>query len=348
MPQGELAGGANATAEDAGVDEPADAAPVTPPRPLGVPPPMPIPAGAIGAAAANASGAANGTGLPPVVLPGACGCHGGRRSRQPCERAHLCCTCLRVRANARIIAAPPTPAAARVARACVRWCVPAGIVLSGASPSPSPAPLLPGIEAGPRPFPLPGAAAINAAANATAAPLGMATPVGIGALPAPLNASASATSTSASASASTASAVGTQGEFEQCGGAGGGCWAAGGEAMCKDAVWEGKGCKAGFECVRQNFWYRQCLKPEAVKSLGAAWVTAGPPATASGACAKGLFGFQQQCGGKGGQCASNAALGGCNDAAAPSTCCEPGTTCTRVSEWMWQCQGQPSSSASTN
>jgi hypothetical protein len=145
--------------------------------------------------------------------------------------------------------------------------------------------------------------------------------------------------------ASVGAAGGLQ-EFEQCGGAGGGCWATGGEAACKDARFADKGCASGLECVRQNFWYRQCLKAGVVKSLGSAWVTTEPAAKPE--CSKGFFGFQQQCGGKGGQCASNTMLGGCNDAAASGACCEPGTTCTKVSEYFWQCQGQPSSSSITN
>lgn len=148
------------------------------------------------------------------------------------------------------------------------------------------------------------------------------------------------------AGAKPAGSVGILSEFEQCGGAGGGCWAAGGESMCKDDVWPGKGCSSGLECVRQNFWYRQCLKADVVKNLGSAWVTTAP--TAKTGCENGFVGFQQQCGGKGGQCASNKMLGGCADEAAKGVCCEPGTTCQRMSEWMWQCQGHPSSGSVTN
>jgi hypothetical protein len=147
-------------------------------------------------------------------------------------------------------------------------------------------------------------------------------------------------------SSSSGQPVGALMEFEQCGGAGGGCHSYGKEA-CVDAIWPGKGCQAGFECVRQSFFYRQCLKPEVVKNLGSAWVTSAPAARAD--CPKGFVGFQQQCGGSGGQCKDDAKLGGeCKDAAAPGVCCEPGTTCQRVNEWFWQCTGQPTNSAPSN
>lgn len=147
-------------------------------------------------------------------------------------------------------------------------------------------------------------------------------------------------------STGTQQTVGTLTEFEQCGGAGGGCWSHGGESACVDAIWPGKGCQAGFECVRQNFFYRQCLKPEVVKSLGSAWITSAPAPRAD--CPKGFVGFQQQCGGSGGSCKESRLGGDCKDAAAPGVCCEPGTTCQRVNEWFWQCQGQPTNSAASN
>lgn len=140
--------------------------------------------------------------------------------------------------------------------------------------------------------------------------------------------------------------VGTMSEFEQCGGAGGNCRSFG-ESACADAVFPGKACAAGYECVRQNFFYRQCLKPDVVKSLGSAWITSAPAARAD--CPKGFVGFQQQCGGSGGSCKTDAKLGSdCKDAAAPGVCCEPGTTCQRVNEWYWECQGQPTNSAASN
>jgi hypothetical protein len=140
--------------------------------------------------------------------------------------------------------------------------------------------------------------------------------------------------------------VGTMSEFEQCGGAGGNCRSFG-ESACADAVFPGKACAAGYECVRQNFFYRQCLKPDVVKSLGSAWITSAPAARAD--CPKGFVGFQQQCGGSGGSCKTDAKLGSdCKDAAAPGVCCEPGTKCQRVNEWYWECQGQPTNSAASN
>jgi hypothetical protein len=141
--------------------------------------------------------------------------------------------------------------------------------------------------------------------------------------------------------------VGSLSEFEQCGGAGGGCYSQAGDgSACVDAIWPGKGCQSGYECVRQNFFYRQCLKPDVVKSLGPAWITSAPAPRAD--CPKGFVGFQQQCGGSGGSCKENRLGGDCKDAAAPGVCCEPGTTCQRVNEWFWQCQGQPTNSAASN
>lgn len=140
--------------------------------------------------------------------------------------------------------------------------------------------------------------------------------------------------------------VGAMAEFEQCGGAGGNCKSHG-ESACVDAIFPGKGCAAGLECVRQNFWYRQCLKPDVVKVLGSAWITAAPAPRAE--CPKGFIGFQQQCGGKGGQCKDDAKMAGqCEDKAVTGACCETGTTCQRVNEWYWQCQGQPTNSAASN
>jgi len=154
-------------------------------------------------------------------------------------------------------------------------------------------------------------------------------------------------STSSSSSGATGGGqVGTMSEFEQCGGAGGDCKKHG-DSACADAVFAGKGCSAGLECVRQSFFYRQCLKPDVVKNLGSAWVTTAPAARAD--CPKGFIGFQLQCGGSGGSCKENPQLGGaCADAAAAGACCEPGTTCQRVNEWFWQCAGQPTNSAPSN
>ena len=158
--------------------------------------------------------------------------------------------------------------------------------------------------------------------------------------------SANATGSSTGSASGSGQMVGALSEFEQCGGAGGNCHSMG-EGACADAIFAGKGCKEGYECVRQSFFYRQCLKPDVIKSLGSAWVTAGPAPRAD--CPKGFVGFQQQCGGSGGSCKEDAKLSGeCKDAAAPGVCCEPGTTCQRQNEWFWQCQGQPTNSAASD
>lgn len=149
-----------------------------------------------------------------------------------------------------------------------------------------------------------------------------------------------------SGSSSSGPSAGVFSEFEQCGGAGGNCKSHG-DSACVDAVFPGKACKDGFECVRQNFFYRQCLKPDVIKTLGSAWITTAPAARAD--CPKGFVGFQQQCGGSGGACKEDSKLGGeCKDAAAAGVCCETGTTCQRVNEYFWQCQGQPTNSAASN
>jgi len=42
------------------------------------------------------------------------------------------------------------------------------------------------------------------------------------------------------------------GNYDQCGGAGGSCKG----AQCKDAVWPGATCPAGFKCYRVSQWWR--------------------------------------------------------------------------------------------
>lgn len=226
-------------------------------------------------------------------------------------------------------------------------------------PPGGPKPIIPG---GPiLPPMMPGAAGanatgLNATSSSTTLPGGpIITPPGTTTLPGGpmITPPSSSNGTNEAGPASTSSSsssgggqVGTMSEFEQCGGAGGDCKKHG-DSACADAVFAGKGCSAGLECVRQNFFYRQCLKPDVVKNLGSAWVTTAPAPRAD--CPKGFIGHQQQCGGSGGSCKESSQLGGaCADAAAPGACCEPGTSCQRVNEWFWQCAGTPTNSAPSN
>lgn len=45
--------------------------------------------------------------------------------------------------------------------------------------------------------------------------------------------------------------------YSQCGGTGGNCHEAGGDAVCGDIPFAGQSCDAGLTCVRQNVWYWQ-------------------------------------------------------------------------------------------
>ena len=47
------------------------------------------------------------------------------------------------------------------------------------------------------------------------------------------------------------------GKYQQCGGAGGSCKG----AQCKDAVWSGATCPAGFSCYRVSQWWRYATHP---------------------------------------------------------------------------------------
>jgi hypothetical protein len=94
-------------------------------------------------------------------------------------------------------------------------------------------------------------------------------------------------------------------------------------------------CPAGSACVRQSEWFHQCVP-------GAQPPPAGGPATGSptspaGPAAAGVA-LWDQCGGRGGSCASH---GTCTDAPLPGVSC-PGA-CVRHSEWFWQCMPAPSS-----
>ncbi|KAK9811457.1 hypothetical protein WJX72_004232 [[Myrmecia] bisecta] len=123
------------------------------------------------------------------------------------------------------------------------------------------------------------------------------------------------------------------GEFDQCGGRGADCAAAG---QCTDAQWEGSCCPAETSCMRQNQWYWQCLRPPTPDRV---FIPARPrPANLTDdPCYLGTQEFDQ-CGGKGASCA---AAGQCTDVQWEGACCPSGTSCIRQNEWYFQCLGPP-------
>lgn len=110
----------------------------------------------------------------------------------------------------------------------------------------------------------------------------------------------------------------TIGLWQQCGGKGGDC-AKGG--ACVDAPWPMTTCGPGAVAVRHNEWHWQC---EPV----------GSQPTAN----QRQLGWGEQCGGKGGDCASK---GQCMDAQWPGVKCPQFSTCVRRNEWHWQCDPEP-------
>ena len=106
--------------------------------------------------------------------------------------------------------------------------------------------------------------------------------------------------------------------WDQCGGMGGNC--AG--YQCLDGAYPNYACPAGTSCQRQNQWYSQCLP-----GSGGSW-------SGSGSGSASTLNLWDQCGGKGGNCASYT----CVDGAYPGQSCPAGSTCQRLHEWYSQCR----------
>ena len=107
--------------------------------------------------------------------------------------------------------------------------------------------------------------------------------------------------------------------YQQCGGMGGSCAT---DGQCVDADWTGKSCKSN-NCKRINEWHRQC-EPSGGGGGGGGGGSGGGGGTIE------LYG---QCGGKGGDCATN---GQCVDGPYPGKSCKSGS-CQRKDEWYHQC-----------
>jgi hypothetical protein len=88
------------------------------------------------------------------------------------------------------------------------------------------------------------------------------------------------------------------------------------------------GCPSGTYCSRINQWYRQCVPGS---GTGAA-----PGGGGSGG---GTLNMWDQCGGKGGNCASYQ----CVDAIYPGQACPAGSSCQRLHEGYSQCRPAGSS-----
>jgi len=106
--------------------------------------------------------------------------------------------------------------------------------------------------------------------------------------------------------------------YAQCGGMAGVC-GQDGQGPCEDAEWADLDCPCSFECTRSSEWYWQCIPKNETEVEG-----------------KPVLPAYGQCGGMSGICGQTGA-GPCEDASWSGYACPCSYTCTRSTEWYWQC-----------